>query len=223
VNSLISKLSCLGSLAKPHNVALFSVTETWLTEEVPDSFVSLEGYLLIRGDTGSKARKHGTCIFVKKHIKSIEVPTNIPNTCAVHLVDLELFVLSVYRPPSNDDTENLTLLFLLEEFCINREVLLLGDFNLPGIPWSSDTAASMGYLHPTVKSFYDCLLQCGLTQWVREPTFRSGITLDLIFTSEDNRIGDLTILAPFPQCLHSPVMAYREIFIARGPWVNHLV
>ena len=46
----------------------------------------------------------------------------------------------------------------------------------------------------------------GLNQWVREPTFpTSGNTLDLVFTSDHDRLGQLKVLAPLPGCDHCPI------------------
>ena len=56
--------------------------------------------------------------------------------------------------------------------------------------------------------FLDCFVSLGLTQWASESTFvSSGSVLDLFFTTEENGVGAVKIAAPFPRCLHSPVIA----------------
>ena len=42
----------------------------------------------------------------------------------------------VYRPPSNTPMENDGLLSFITDFCCTRNVLVLGDFNLPTLRWS---------------------------------------------------------------------------------------
>ena len=40
-----------------------------------------------------------------------------------------------------------------------------------------------------------------------EPTFiSSGNTLDILLTSEIDRVGDVKVLAPFPRCGHCPLI-----------------
>ena len=47
----------------------------------------------------------------------------------------------------------------------------------------------------------------GLTQWIREPTYpRSGNTLDLILTSDLDRVGHVHVCSPLPGCDHCPTL-----------------
>lgn len=83
--------------------------------------------------------------------------------------------------------------------------MLLGDFNLSSIHWERDLV-SFG-LSLRDRQFYDCFNILGLTQWVTEPTFLpSGNILDLILTSESDRVGEIRVLPPFPNCGHSPTL-----------------
>ena len=91
------------------------------------------------------------------------------------------------------------------DFVISKEVIILGDFNLPSIKWSSDFFD--GYIRPVDRQFLNCFfLSVGLSQWVNEATITTcGNILDLILTSEDDRVSGVAVL-PFPHCIHSPVM-----------------
>ena len=42
-----------------------------------------------------------------------------------------IFVIVVYRPPSYRQENNMTLMSVLLELCLGREVVVMGDFNLP--------------------------------------------------------------------------------------------
>ena len=55
--------------------------------------------------------------------------------------------------------------------------------------------------------FLDVFTSCGLVQWVSEPTFsNSGNTLDLLLTTEKDRVGKVDIVEPLPACDHCPVL-----------------
>ena len=53
----------------------------------------------------------------------------------------------------------------------------------------------------------NCFDSLGLTQWVLEPTFpTSGNVLDLVLTTDSERIGYVRVLAPLPSCTDDPLM-----------------
>ena len=69
-------------------------------------------------------------------------------------------------------------------------VIILGDFNMPDICWSTLTGTSTAS-----NSFCDLLFELNLSQLVKEPTHCKGNILDLVITN-DNLITDLSIAAP---------------------------
>ncbi len=81
----------------------------------------------------------------------------------------------------------------------------MGDFNLPSVAWGKDLVACG--LTARDSNFYNCFISLGLTQWVTEPTFiTSGNILDLILTSEDDRVGEVQVLLLFPNGGHGLVL-----------------
>ena len=58
----------------------------------------------------------------------------------------------LYRPPSYTDIDNRVLIEFLMEFCNNKEVLIMGDFNLPSLDWSGDNVLS-NYILPNDQEF----------------------------------------------------------------------
>ena len=64
-----------------------------------------------------------------------------------------------------------------------------------------------GYIRPLDLRFFDGFVLAGLNQWVKEGTFvDSGNFLDLVLTTEDDCVGDVQVLPPFPRCHHCPVV-----------------
>ena len=124
----------------------------------------------------------------------------------VKLTEFNVFLILVYRPPSNSVETNLNLINFLLDFCTGREVILLGDFNLPSVNWGTFPVVG-GNVTLRDLLFVNCFNFLGLNQWISEPTFlRSSNILDLIFTSEDDRIGFVDYLPPFPHCQHIPIL-----------------
>ena len=187
-------------------LSVLVVCETWLTAETPSSFVDLPGFNFFRSDSGDGIRKHGVGMYVSAKLTSSEVEVAMKNVLIVYLEEWSIYLVAVYRPPSYLENDNECLISFLSEYCYGRNVILLGDFNLPSIKWSEEYTLN-GYVNPLDMRFYETFLECGLVQWIRDSTFvTSGNTLDLIFTSEIDSVGQYEIFPPFPNCHHSPVV-----------------
>ena len=120
---------------------------------------------------------------------------------AIHLPSHNLYILLIYRPPSYDATQNQSLVDYIANFSVGKELILAGDFNLPSIKWNE----RIPDLHITNvdSAFLDLFNSFGFHQWINEPTFiYSNNILDLILTSDDDRVLDIDILPPFPRCGH---------------------
>ena len=206
VNCLLNKLSYITTLLTDFDLDVFGVLETWLLPSTPDSFVSIRGYGVVRTDTTGNFAKHGVCIFIRNSITFVRVACLCPNMCVIFLPKFQLHIVLVYRPPSNGCAEDGLLLDFLLEFCVDKETVIFGDFNLPELDWSQQDCLFADY-PPRVQSFVDVFISLGLTQWVTEATFwRSGNILDLILTSEEDRVGSVDVLPPYPSCGHLAIV-----------------
>ena len=215
VNSLANKVDFIADLLLKQSIHVLAVSETWLLPAVASSFVDIADYSVVRGDTNGAARKHGSLLYMHNNIAFLVFEVHIPNVVAVHLIDYDLWIIAVYRPPSYTILENTFLLNFLLNFCPGKEVIIAGDFNLPTIDWSLDLID--GYIRPVDTQFLDCFSSLGLLQWVKEPTFLlSDNILDLLLTSEEDRVGGVFVLPPLPCCQHSPVV-FEYIFSGEGP------
>ena len=167
--------------------------------------MDIPNYVLIRKDVEGTVPKHGVCLYISSKLMHKEITVDIPNVVVVYLLHLNLYVLSIYRPPSYSENENAVLLDFLYNFCTGKELIIMGDFNLPTIKWGNDLAYD-GISNSDLR-FYHCFLSLGLNQWVHESTYYiSGNILDLVFSSEEDRVGDVKVCPPFPNCAHCPVL-----------------
>lgn len=215
MNGLCSKLSILSDFLLEKDVKIACITETHLLPSTPNSFADIPHYSLIRHDTGGSFPKHGVCVFVHDSILIDSVSTPVPNVLCFRLAAYNVHIAVVYRPPSNSSSSNDELSSFISEFCIDKEIVVVGDFNLPSIDWSP--SITVPYPSTQDKAFLDAFDLLGLTQWVTEPTYpRSGNILDIVLTSEPDRVGDIDILAPLPGCDHCPVL-FQYVFETSGP------
>ena len=185
-----------------------SVTETWLTRECSTAFVDIPNFNFFRGDTAGNVRKHGAGLYVSKSLAALLLDVPLPNIVVVYIPELDIHVVSVYRPPSYGPDENESLARFLVEFSLGKELLIMGDFNLPSLQWGNGEVSCSGYMTPTDRLFRDCFTGCGLTQFVEEGTFfPSGNTLDLMLCTDADRVLEVDCLPPLPRCAHCPVVA----------------
>ena len=111
-----------------------------------------------------------------------------------HLLELDIYVISVYRPPSSSSADDASLMAFFSSFCTDKEFVLMGDLNLPSIRWAG--GESWDAMVPTDRTFYDCFAALGVTQVVRESTmYPSGNILDLVLLSHEERLGDCVVHA----------------------------
>ena len=205
VNSLVRKLPHVHDLLHQQALHILGITESHLLNSMPASFIDIPNYCVVRNDTSGNFPKHGVCIYIHESVKFDQVDTSCANFIAVRLSDFDMYVATVYRPPSLSVDETQSLHDYLLAFCEDKEVLMLGDFNLPTLSW--ETADPILHASSFDRQAYKVFMSIGLTQWVTEPTFpRSNNILDLILSTEDDRVGSVQVLPPLPGCDHCPVL-----------------
>ncbi|KAK4823326.1 hypothetical protein QYF61_000928 [Mycteria americana] len=97
----------------------------------------------------------------------------------------DIMVGICYRPPSQDEEAGEIFYKHLGEVSQSLALVLVGDFNLPGVCWKYNTVErkqSRRLLERVADNF--------LTQLVSEPT-REGAPLDLLFTKREGLVSDV--------------------------------
>ena len=214
VNTLINKIRLIVNLLDVERLDLLAICETCLTSVVPTSFVHISGYNFFRKDVAGATRKHGVGLCIRKNNQPMMIDVSVANTLVVHVLEWDTFIIVSYRPPSYNDLKNYSLRTFLSEFCIDQNVLMLGDFNLPSIKWDETRSDSVLPSRATSfdRSFYEIFLEVGLTQLVFEHTLiTSNTILDLILVSNTEIVGVVAILPPLPKCQHCPVVVELHI------------
>lgn len=138
IRSLINKVDHLNVFLKNNDIHVLGISESWLSENIDDSEIHIDGYNSFRLDRQTTNDSHGGVLcYVKenlscKHIidfhdddvETLFIEINLPHTKPI-------LVGNVYRPP---DASSMYLEKLDDIFqkCNNRydEVYILGDFNV---------------------------------------------------------------------------------------------
>ena len=105
-----------------------------------------------------------------------------------YLDSSKLLICCAYIPPSQMDSHIDSLAYALHLCPAEVDVILLGDFNLPDINWSTCSAPS------TLSTmFCDLATSQNLIQLVTEPTHTHGNCLDLVLTNNPDKILHLKV------------------------------
>jgi nitrous oxidase accessory protein NosD len=167
---------------------LILITESWCNNGISNAFLSLPGYELqheLRRDREDtrEGRGGGLLVYAKQGINILACDNSIDfiQYCKFNVCDLTCFL--IYRPP-NGTIENMTKLAELIRTA-DRNTLFIGDFNLPGIDWT--TGHGRGAERLIVEAAHDMFC----TQMVDFSTHIKGNTLDLVLTTIPERIVEI--------------------------------
>lgn len=116
----------------------------------------------------------------------------------------KLLIMLIYRSPNSTTSNNAMLNDLVEKACKfgASHLLMMGDFNYPGIDWQTSFSDE-----ETEMAFVDKIMDSGLYQHVNEVTRQRGTDephiLDLIISKEDSNIDEVKHLSPLGKGDHS--------------------
>ena len=186
---------------------IVSVVETWFGEDDSDEGVSLEGFNIYRADRKEKIDEGGAVIYVNDALEAQKISEINQNNCemvAVKIPEMNLVVITVYRPPSatNNDFEVIikeidTLIRKLEK--PEPNILINGDFNFSFIEWERIGGMGCGpkmkvdaKVPKNAREQYELLetLCGGMLQVIDKPTRENNI-LELIYTNEIEMISEI--------------------------------
>ena len=148
------------------NTSYLGLSETWLTDNIPDSMLYVPGYHLIRLDRrwlnlrGQVKKGGGVCCYINNDLKFSYLELNELN-CSnqngeiLHVIIEQPFIkkciiINVYRPPQgNVDLFTEKIIDNITDLNIkypNAEIILLGDFNLNTLTKNSNDAQQVKWI-----------------------------------------------------------------------------
>ena len=193
------------------NVDIFIVTETFLKSSIPDSYITIDGFDLIRLDRNACRCKRSTCTLDHKgggvliyarsqlsctthethcSLESLWARGSIPNT------NTEFFINASYHPPKHTDSQLSSYLASSAAHIMSQNphspIFIGGDFN---------------------KIKLSELLDEGLVILPTPPT-RKDATLDLLLTNRSDLIDKTSVFTPSLNTDHLGIIMYPKIKIA---------
>jgi hypothetical protein len=204
IQSIYNKLDELKLLIHEQSPDIIVLTETWLSDDISNAEVAIGGYHIYRKDRMSGRKGGGLLLYLKDELsgsmynpaitsssETLWVSMQLPKSC-------KLFIGVVYRPPTQDATTDDELINELRLLCQKKSVIIIGDFNAPGIDWDSL------HVHSPIQSFESKLVNFSLDEFLYQAVkcntrFRHGQNpscLDLIFSKDEEIISETQTMAP---------------------------
>ena len=138
--SLFNKFDEIELRINQYKPSIIVFIETWLSDEVPDAAIALEGFSTFRNDRNS--RGGGIVCYLRDHFTATIFRVTTLSSCdsehlCIYVQDFNLVVLAVYHPFWENSTadEALTTLIIhyvdsaFVQFGSDLRILLCGDFN----------------------------------------------------------------------------------------------
>lgn len=160
-----------------------AVSETWLTSNIRNDVVHMDGYTLARKDREGAIRGGGVGIYIKNtfSFELLDVNDNMESIwISVKLGKMKFSVGCIYKPPNYNCNEFMNNFenVLINLIPVSDAIVCLGDFNINLLNLNC----------PNVLNFYNIIESLGLKQIITTPTriTSNSLTLiDFILISED--------------------------------------
>ena len=195
--SIVNKAPDLKAMTDVANPHAFTVTESFLDDEILNSELFHHDYLVLRRDRN----RHGGGVVHTSipAIRRYDLETDCELLCAeLTLVSRKVLVGVYYRPPGCSCDSLYELRRSFSSIPGSQPFLVCGDFNAPRDTVSPTSSSSIS------STLCDLALDFHLTQLVHEPTRESHI-LDLLLTSDDSLFREVTVTDNLPGTDHSAV------------------
>ena len=196
----LAKRQDLLTLCSFNSLSLLFLTETWLSSNVSDNEVFLGASYKIVCRLDRLSGQHGGLLIaasVAHHIRVVDFSLpNFPFSLACGTLESNpTFFILIYNPPATSGyrIDVIELIDCLNAYMNNfqqliynssmgplHRVILLGDFNFPGIDWNM-----LSSCNSQESLFIDGILELELIQLVDSPTHIRNGTPDLLFSNDE--------------------------------------
>ena len=158
--SLLNKFEIIEQLVYEckSNLHVLGISETWLTDCIPDNFVAIQGYESTRLDTawsahdgnGLPKKGGGVCLFINENLnwtnatcKHLNVSSNDVEIQWIEIINEKckiFYIANVYRPPDSNVEDFIIYLENSLSYIDNNrhDIFIMGDFNIDYLDSKAD-------------------------------------------------------------------------------------
>jgi hypothetical protein len=206
---LTNKFDDLAAFIGSHSeFSLFAISETHLTSDHQDTlFRNLGDLQILRSDRSTRTHG-GVTVLAKPELNPQLIrAASFNGFCEVLWIQIsvnaqQMKVGVVYRSPSSSaEADNALRKELSDELKSDQHVVLVGDFNLPGLYPNPSTCSVAKYL-----DIYQTFCDFGMQQYVTCATHKDGNILDLVLSTDPMLVSHLDIQAPFSTSDHNSIL-----------------
>ena len=225
---MTNKLDELKVSIQNTSASIILITETWLSDRIPDTLVNIPGYIMLRRDRGTEGG--GVCIFVQSNIAGYQVSAKISQKFTTNapveslwleitISKIHFLVACIYRPKQKTTEEqNLHLVKVIEDaMSLKVPVYITGDFNYPEINWNTLE------VQPYNQCSYDFLESYKNHRGHQHIVFPTRVRgdqvslLDLLISNEKRLVFDIQDHAPLGKSDHVIFTAKTQLHINPQP------
>ena len=178
---------------------------------IQESELQLTGYNC-HSNINEPSCHRGVVIYTKKILNAVSINIMKNNSVKEHVCckmvlqdNFQLHVICIYRSPNSTDENNDKINNLIDVATnLKGDILIMGDFNYPKLNWQNITTPHNS--NHCASKFLENIQNCFLHQVVDFPTHcrpnQNSTLIDLIFTSNDHAISNLSFAAPLGKSHH---------------------
>ena len=199
---------------QPHIIGVNEVLPKYFRNTIFKEEFNLDNYDMLAHPNVEKNIGRGSILYIHKSL--INKPVNLSDSSVeesilaeINLRNNDKLLCGLFYRRGESSVENNNLLLQELRNISNKKyshILCFGDFNLPGIDWTSWTTNNSD-INTYEYNFIETVRDCFLFQHITEPTRCRGKdqphTLDLIFTNEENMVEKVQIEAPLGKSDHA--------------------
>ena len=193
------------------NFSIICVTETWLDANFSDGLLDPRNlFNIYRHDRNAPHPAGGVCIFVRRDINTSLIDINYHDFPGVEIVAVNIItntrnyitLICCYIAPSVSKEAYDLSIRCLSQICNSSEhCILIGDFNLPNIDWTTNFFPG-DYKSQAFLTFFT---DYGFEQLIDECT-RNLNFLDLLLINDPAIISEYSVEAPFSNSDHESIV-----------------
>ena len=210
--SVMNKRAEMKAVVTDLNPDLVCLTECWTNETIDSGILTIDGYeLLVRKDRSdtTKGRGGGILVYGRSGMVVWEVETDT-EFCQAGGVQVktegdDTAIYVIYRSPNSSLVNDNKLIKWIESLVGNY--VLVGDFNYPRIDWHNHTCDGKG------SDFLEMIDRKFIAQHVKGSTHTSGNKLDLVLSSYENTVVDVSVEGRLGSSDHEILLATVELAI----------